>query len=294
MGKKATKKPTSIGEQDLPEEGAVYAFKLKDGRYGACRVLRKLPIAKTELSECTNGKDEGWCVRVAVTPWVGKGRPKLAEPQLTEILNLTHHSWTGWKEVYLITVPPGRAFEYVGNLPPSDKDRRQKDRALSPDEWPKNVWAEQVLMQWQWDHADRQQLLAGERQQQARTEEREDRAEARRIAKLSKLSLADFRRSRFLPRWSKLASKAAVAETRQSIQDAIDRMITLGRKPQRKALLAEVKRLIRDWNKLQQKHDGFMTTTERDDLCVHLADLFVVAGLAKDDPIVFFERWEDL
>jgi hypothetical protein len=291
---KSTKRQTSFGEQELPDEGDVYAFKLKDGRFGACRVLRKLPIAKTELGEWTGKKDEGWCLRIAVTPWVGKSLPKLKEPELSEILNLTHHAWKGWKEVWLVDVPPGGAFKYVGNLPLTDKERRQKDTGLSPGEWPKGYWAEQVLMQWEWDHAERGQLLAKEQRQKAREDEKEDRADARRIARFSKMSLADFRRSRFLPGWSSIASQQAVAETRQATQEAIDRMIALGRKPKRRQLLAEVKRLIQHWNKLQKKHDGFMATTERDDLCVHLEDLFVVAGLEDDDPAEFFERWEDL
>jgi hypothetical protein len=279
---KAKKKQTSNDDQKWPDEGAVYTFKLKDGRLGACRVLRK-----------TRDKDGDWSLRVAVTPWVGKALPNLKEPALREVLHLTHHTWNGSKEVYLVSDPPGRAFEYVGSLPPSDQERRQKETGVAGD-WPRDHWAQQVLMQWAWDHADRGQLLAKEQKQRMREDDKDDRAQARRIARFSKMSLADFRRSRFLPGWTHLASKQAVVETRQSIQDAIDRMIALGRKPQRKSLLAEVKRLIQQWNKLQKKHDGFMATTERDDLCAHLADLFVVARLMDDDPIEVFERWEDL
>jgi hypothetical protein len=279
---KATKKQNSFGDQKWPDEGAVYAFKLKDGRLGACRVLRK-------ISE----KDGGWCLRVAVTPWIGKSLPKLNEPALREILTLTHHAWRGGKQVYLVSEPPGRGFEYVGSLPPADKERRLKETGLAGG-WPIDDFAEQVLMQWEWDHTDRCQLLANEEEQRARVDEKAERARARRIARYSKMSLADFRRGRFLPGWSHVASKQAVMATRQSIHDAIDRMIALGRNPQRKSLLAEAKRLIQQWNTLQKKHDGFMTTTERDDLCVHLEDLFVVAGLMDDDPIEFFERWEDL
>lgn len=279
---KTIKKQASIDEQKWPDEGAVYAFKLKDGRFGACRVLRK-------ISE----KDGGWCLRVAVTPWVGKSLPNLKEPALREILHLTHHAWKGWKEVYLVADPPGPGFEYVGRLPPTMKERRQKETGLAG-EWPRDDFAQQVLMQWEWDHTDRGQLLANEQKQRAREDEKDDRAQARRIARLRKMSLADFRRGRFLRGWTHIESKQAVVETRQSIQDAIDRMIALGRKPQRKSLLAEVKRLIQQWNRLQKEHDGFMATTERDDLCVHLTDLFVVAGLLDDDPIEFFERWEDL
>jgi hypothetical protein len=291
---KASKEQDWFGEQELPEEGAVYAFKLKNGSYGACRVLRKLPIAKTDLADAADEPHEGWCVRVAVTPWIGKSLPKLSEPQLSEILKLTHHSWEGCKEVYLITVPPSRAFQCVGSLPPTDSQRRQKETSMSPDEWPQGHWGMQVLMQWEWDHEDREKLLATEQKQSAREDEKDERAQARRIAKLSKTSLAEFKRSRFLPGWSKLASKEAVAETRQSILDAIDRISALGRKPQRKALLAELKRMVQQWNKLQEKHDDFITTTERDDLSDHLADLFVVAGLTDDDAVEYFERWENL
>jgi hypothetical protein len=120
MARKKTKPKDSFDESELPAEGAVLAFQLSDGRWGACRVLRKLPIAKTELGEWSSKKVEGWCLRVAVTPWVGKKLPHLKEPLLREILALTHHSWTGRKEVALVACPPDAQFEYVGVLPTTD------------------------------------------------------------------------------------------------------------------------------------------------------------------------------
>ena len=38
---KAKKKQTSNDDQKWPDEGAVYTFKLKDGRLGACRVAEQ-------------------------------------------------------------------------------------------------------------------------------------------------------------------------------------------------------------------------------------------------------------
>jgi hypothetical protein len=292
MAKKTKKKPDTFDEQDLPAAGDVFAFKLEDGRYGACRVLRRLPIGKSGMGEWTS-QPTGWCVRIAVTPWIGKKPPTLKDPQLREVLTLTHHSWEGDQEIYLVDAPPGGDFERIGNLPPTNKERRGKDGTLAG-EWAREIWGQQVLMQWEWDHVDRAQLLSRENQQKGRAAKKEDRAAARRLAKLKKMSLTDFRSSRFLTRWTRLASKEAVQEMRQSFHNAIDRMIALGPKAKRNQLLAEVKRLILQWNKLHKKHGGFMTTTERDDLCVHLADLFVVAGLNEDDPIEFFEKWEDL
>ena len=293
MAKKKSKPKDCFDEAELPEEGAVFAFKLKDGRFGACRVLRKLPIAKTELGEWSSKKVEGWCVRVAVTPWVGKKLPKLAEPLLQQVLTLTHHSWKGNKEIALVACPPDSKFEYVGILPVGDKDRRQQERSLSFGDWPRDIWAEQVLMQWEWDHADRQKLLARDQQQKLQASAKADQAEAKRIARLRKMSLAEFRRTRFCPRWSKIAPAAGVAETRQSIDEAIGRLIALGKKPSRKNILAEIKRLVLQWNKIHQKHGQFMQTIERDDLVTHLADLLIVVGL-NDDAVLLFERWEDL
>jgi hypothetical protein len=293
MARKKSKRQDNFGESELPEEGAVFAFPLKDGRFGACRVLRRLPIARTELGEWTGNKDDGWCVRVAVTPWVGKKPPKLTESLLREMLTLTHHSWTGNKEVALIACPPDGEFEYVGVLPATGKDRRQKESSLCFGDWPREAWAQQVLMQWEWDHANREQLLAREAQAKRQADASADRADARRIARLQKMSLAEFRRSRFCPRWSRIAPAAGVAETRRTIDEAIGRLIALGKKPSRKQILAEIKRLIRQWNKVNRKHGRFMQTIERDDLVTHLADLLIVVGL-DDDPVLIFERWEDL
>jgi hypothetical protein len=293
MARKKTKPKDSFDESELPAEGAVFAFQLSDGRWGACRVLRKLPIAKTELGEWSSKKVDGWCLRVAVTPWVGKKLPQLKDLLLREILTLTHHSWTGRKEVALIACPPDGEFQCVGVLPTTDKDRRQQETSLSFGEWPREMWAQQILMQWEWDHSDRQKLLAREQQQKQQASTKADQAEARRIARLRKMSLAEFRRSKFCPRWSMIAPTAAVADTRQSIDACLGRLIALGKNPPRKQVLAEIKRLIQQWNKVNRKHGQFMQTIERDDLTTHLADLLIVAGL-DDDAVVLFERWEDL
>src|SRR5262245_60124651 len=155
MAKRAKQTQTSFGPHELPNEGAVFAFPLSRGRWGACRVLRKLPIAKTELGEWTSRQDDGWCVRVAATPWIGKGLPKLNEPLLREVLALTHHSWTGRKEIALVACPPAAHLRLVGSLPPTAAERRRVESSLClGDEWPVDLWAQQVVMQWEWDHAD--------------------------------------------------------------------------------------------------------------------------------------------
>ena len=67
----------------------------------------------------------------------------------------------------------------------------------------------------------------------------------------------------------------------------------MGKSSSRKPILAEIKRLILQWNKINQKHGQFMLTIERDTLVTHLADLLIVVGL-DDDAVLLFERWEDL
>lgn len=290
---KSAKKKNWFEEEELPPEGSVYIFPLAGDRYGACRVLRRLPIADSSLAEWATKKVPGWCLRVALSPWVGRQAPRLNEPALQEVLTLTHHSWKGNQQLYLVTDPPDATFQYLGLLPPTAAERAQVEKILAG-EWPRESWATQIVMQWDWDHLDRDQLLAQEQMQKVAASERADRAAEKRIARLSKKSLADFQRSRFLPSWSRGLHKQAVADVRQSIRDALDRMLQLGPQPKSKQLLAEVKRLILNWNQLQKKHDYFMATIERDDLCVFLADLFIVAGLKTQDPAKYFERFEDL
>lgn len=293
MAKKSKVAKISFDKHELPEEGAVYVFELPDGRYGACRVLRKLQIAESGFAEWTKSKSEAWCVRVSVTPWIGKEIPNTTQPAMAEILTLTHHSWTGNVQIDLVATPPSNDLVYIGNLPLSPQERRLQERCLSFGGWSIQNWATQIVMQWEWDHLDRDVLLVKDQKKATELKNANDQANARRTAKLRKMTLADFRRKKFLQGWSQLGPKPAIAETRQSLQESIDKLIALGSKRTRAKVLAEVKRLILQWNKIQKKYDYFMETTARDDLCIYLQELFIVAGV-EDDPVRIFERWEDL
>lgn len=134
-----------------PKSGATYLIPLEDGYLGACRVIR--PAAGDDLLGLMDDlpakkrEERAREFHVVVTsPWVGKEPPSLDEPQLRQVLRLTHHEWQDAPQVYVapVDVPPD--FRFIGYIPPSEADRALKG-VLS------TTWTRrgQQLLQRQWD-----------------------------------------------------------------------------------------------------------------------------------------------
>src|SRR5262245_44268565 len=91
------------------EPGVVFALPLEDGRWGACRVLRKA--------------DDSSRVLVLSCAWVGDAPPAdLSAPGLTTPLVLTHHSWKGARNLCWVDEPVPPDAVRLGNLPPTADD----------------------------------------------------------------------------------------------------------------------------------------------------------------------------
>jgi hypothetical protein len=100
----------------LPAPGAVYLVPLEGGMFGACRVLRR----------STDDETQKWgrCIVVATTRWIGARPPSLDEPELRDVLVLTHHSWKNEPHrMWIDDVPPAE-YECIGSIPPSAEDER--------------------------------------------------------------------------------------------------------------------------------------------------------------------------
>src|SRR5689334_11227452 len=119
---------------DRVQIGDVFLMPLADGRFGVCRVLQR--------------HQDPPAVFVAASPWVGTDPPDLAEPQLQAILYLTHHSWSGQRDLFQVYDPVPETFRPLGLLPPTQE-------TFDPEAVGSAGWEHfpiQVLMQWRWDH----------------------------------------------------------------------------------------------------------------------------------------------
>jgi hypothetical protein len=138
-------------DDELPKQGAVLLCPLKDGRLGACRILR-----------CSTLGDDPYYAEsmmlVAVSCWVGSKPPALDDPELRKILRPNHHNHKGELELGWLSKPPPRSFKYLGDIAPSKRELKLGPPTFYRD-W--TVLPEQILLQWRWDN-DRRALLAEE------------------------------------------------------------------------------------------------------------------------------------
>jgi hypothetical protein len=248
-------------QSDIPtwqQPGAVFAILLEDGRHGACRVLRR---------------DKQGRVLVAGTPWIGTAPPDLDEPQLREILYLTHHSWQDHPDLVWINGPPPAEFTYLGHLPLSDEDAASACSASGGWGSPRI----QALMQWRWDH-EREAVLA---EDAARAKKEANGRAASEVAyiPLPATSLAELRRETFFKRWNGYVDAANIRAARQLIRTAIDELLALGPDASESEKLDVLHACVEDFNDLNDEDEHFIETIEREHICDVLGKIAERVGL---------------
>jgi len=130
----------SSNTRSLPSVGDTFGFRLENGLYGCCRVIRFLKENPNDKSSCD-------AVLVACCEWIGESTPKISEIDLMPILQLTHHKWDrpciNW-----LTSPVESPFVYIGKTDPSDSELTRK--CDSTVRW--SFLPIQRLSQWVWDN----------------------------------------------------------------------------------------------------------------------------------------------
>ena len=144
----ANQKTAKARAVPLPEVGQVFLLPLDDGRFGACRVLRR----STPTDEKLLGAPS---VLVVGCAWSGEAAPDLSEPLLQEVLRLTHGSWKGTTAASWVSGRVPRSIKLLGHIEPSASDRKIQRPGDSAG------WAyfrQQAHLQWLCDHGKKKSV----------------------------------------------------------------------------------------------------------------------------------------
>lgn len=268
---------------NLPAVGTIYAFRLADGRYGACRVAKV-------VSNADSGEWAGICPVIVMTTYLDNEIPQLEDERLKEVLRLTHHAYIGALVCWTVSSPPSSDFMNLGVIYPPESDQDLPGNHIG-------FWSafngNHLLLQEEWDNGNHEEILRRQQEEFSARLLESERKEKERLAHLGMMSLKQFRCEKFFSRWEEyMKPKIVVQKSRRLFRSTIDALIDLGDKPKKQHVHAHLKLLIEGFNVLQQQYRT-LETSERDDICQHLSDLCYVLKLT-DDPVILFEQWEDL
>lgn len=264
----------------LPEAGAAFVFRLEDGRYGVCRVIRQ-----------ANGNEVRWMggpnVVVATSAWIGDAIPDPADPALRPILQRNIRVYPdGQPDLMWADEPPPRDFKPIGIIPPTADERKMQCHGSG-------VWEscpDSLLSQWRWDH-DREALLADE----AREHEEFLREIDERNAAIDKdrrsMTLEKLAKRRFFPTWKDHPPKEAIRASRATMKQAVQGLIALGPKASKAKRKQVLKACIEAFNELDRTMNHFIETEERDDICSEFDLLVHACGLGGHENLA--DEWRD-
>lgn len=254
-----------------PAVGKVYAMKLEDGRYGACRVLQM---------------DEENGILVAASAWIGKDIPDMEEPLLKTILKLTHHSWDGKPEIVWVDGAAPDHFTPIGWIDPTEEEQQI-------DCWSWGAWEGldlQVLRQWRWDH-DREALL---KEDEIKAEKRQKDQEIARQAYqkyLNEVTLEQLLNKPIFLNWEGYAPDAALDASRELIQRTIKALMAIGEDPDETQRMAILEQCIEGFNTLDGQHDWFIETVEREDICEVFYEITHACNMNHHEDLA--DQWRD-
>jgi hypothetical protein len=250
-------------EEDFPCAGTVFLMPLDDGRLGACRVLR----LGSEMG--------GLGALVAASPWIGTEAPSLNEPAIRETLILNHHAWRGEREVNWVFEPPPPTFRELGKFELSKADL--ETTRLSVSGW--QSFAIQVFAQWQWDNDREGVAVEDAKSRDQDLAERKRQAEERERY-LAKVTLEKLAGKDLFPGWDEYPPPAAHEATVKVMREFIEGL-RKERALKERAARAHLKRCVLALNRLDEKHDGFIETVEREDLYGVLEEILAAAKVPQ-------------
>ncbi len=248
---------------DYCPPGTAFAFRVKDGRYGACRVLRIIHSPGEKSPRAL----------VALSEFLDSHPPPLNHPALRKILCLNHHSWSNQPEMIWVSEPPPASFEKLGSMPVLKKDSSANSFSFA-------AWSSLPFhryTQWRWDH-DRAALLAEETLENDAEERKQAQSAAGRKKTLAAVTLSSIQqRPTLFPRWKKYPSPKARRAIEQTIQSFIAATARI-KKPTRRDVTRELRRCADALNNLDAGHGHPIETVEREDIFELFEEILTAAG----------------
>ena len=251
-----------------PVAGDHFAFELKDGRFGLCRVVN------------ADGDD----VLVAATAWIGEAVPVLSEIGFVDLLVRTSFSHDEALCAINVGEPePPEGFVFVGNL------RGEESVVVPSNSW--GMWTGfpiWVLDEWRW-HNDKEGLLAD------REAEKVDRERAAAVAMverqrwLDSLTLSSLESHVFFESWESFVDEELIAASRGALKHTISALIGEEDPDARYELLLAC---MGAFDELDEEHE-FIMTIEREDICEAVSLIAEVAGVDEEqiDELMEHRDW---
>jgi hypothetical protein len=270
-----------MSKKSIPNLGSVYAMVLQDGRYGACRIIRRM----TEKESSEFGGD---CLLVVASSYIGKEIPDISNPEIKSILHVTHHSWNNHPEYIWISIKNRipETFIKIGDIAPSPEEL--KFECYSYSSWLSLPF--QVLLQWRWDN-DREKLLNEENEINKKKELEIFENKKRYKEKLLKDGLAGLQKKKHFKNWIGNVSSNIIKESQAILKNCINELLIIESSNDESSKLNVLKRCIEEFNTLDLKHDHFITTIEREDICEEFDEIVMVCGLEKYENLT--DNWRD-
>jgi len=263
----------------LPAEGDAFAVPLDDGRYSVCRVLLD--------ADSEPAKDWKFdCVLVACSEWIGSEIPKADDPALRPILHLTHHSWSGKREVLWISDSVPDEFVPIGLIQPTCEEK--EIGSVSFGGWPS--MAIQPLAQWRWDN-DRDSVLAEDGIKEKKEAQNRQREQQDREDYLANITLEELRDHQFFPQWDEYPPKKAIRASRRIMTGTIQQLLDLGRAAPELDRMAILQDCIERFNSIDAEMGHFIETVEREDICEEFEAIVRACGLGAHEDLA--DQWRD-
>jgi hypothetical protein len=277
MARKRVKSGNRRGS--LPKPGDAFLVPLADGRFGLCRVLRRLPPEGQEK------KGDLRKVLVAGSPWIGDEPPDLDDPRLREILEIKYQGVES-RQLYWVASPPPDSFRRLGTIEPSEEESTARGGMSG---W--LVFASDLLAQWRWDN-DREALLREQKKVLERWKAHQEGAAQRHREYLESLTFESLRKKRRFVDWKSMGRPdAAIVACRKVFRETIDRLLELGPGPSEGAAIDILRGCIEQLNELDERYDGFIETGEREELCKEFDEIVHMAGLRDHGNLA--DNWRD-
>jgi len=249
------------------QPGDAFSVRLKDGRFGFCRVL-----SISEMGPV-----------IAAADLIDSQPPKIPDVGRPPILMLNSFQWRNEPCISIVMGPRPASFERIGVIEPTRSEASVQCEELT--RW--DVIAMHILNEWRWKH-DRDALVAEVRaQQQAEREE----IERQEVEELHSLSYERLRKAPLFDSWKDTIPKHIITVSRAIVWETIDSLAGLSKAAPEEKKIEILHRFVDSFNRLDAKNNHFIETVEREDIVDIFRKLVRLCGLQGREDLA--DQWRE-